>query len=126
LERARDLAGHPYRIYPLGLARLLASQGRTDEALELTLQAVEPGPVDPRLDLEPDRVKAILLQAEIHRAAGDFAQAKTSALAFLDRFNRAQSTHPSVRRAREIADEAATLAAGRVAGGRLAARSHPE
>jgi tetratricopeptide (TPR) repeat protein len=122
LERARDLAGHPYRIYPLGLARLLASQGRTDEALELTVQAVEPDPVDPRLDLEPDRVQAILLQAEIYRAAGDFAQAKSSALAFLDRFNRAQSTHPSVRRAREITDEAATLAAGRVAGGRLAAR----
>jgi tetratricopeptide (TPR) repeat protein len=121
LERARKLEGHPYRIYELGLARLLSALGRGSEALELAAGSIRPDPANPRLDLEPDRVRAVLLQAEIHRAAGDSAKARNAAMAFLDRFDRAEPAHPSVRLAREIAAETGPAVAQYDPGGRRAA-----
>ena len=70
LRKASELEGYSYRIYDLGLARLLMQKKQTDEALELVRLAVLPEKVEPRIDLEPGRVRAILLSAEIQRQAG--------------------------------------------------------
>lgn len=121
LARAQSLEGYPYRIYELGLARLMLQQGRTVEALGLAIEAVRPDPADPRIDLEPDRVRSLLLQAEIHRAAGDPAQAKAAALAFLDRFDQVESSHPAARLAMEIVAGANVATARKHAGSQTAA-----
>jgi tetratricopeptide (TPR) repeat protein len=125
LEMARELEGYAYSIYGLGLARLMFMQGRTQEALELSAESITPDPVDPRLDLEPDRVRSILLQAEIHRAAGDAAGARKSALAFLERFDQAEPTHPSIQLAMEIAGGESQVTARKEKGDRMAALSAP-
>jgi hypothetical protein len=85
------------------------------------MESIALDPANPRLDLEPDRVRAVLLQAEIHRSAGDPARARTAAMTFLDRFDRAESTHPSVQLALEIAAEGEKHAARKSKGGPIAA-----
>lgn len=110
-EKALALEGYAYAIYELGMARLMLLQGNTGGALQLSERAVEPDPADARLDLEPERVRAILLHAEIHRAAGDFAKARAAAMAFLDRFDRAEPAHPDRQLALEIAGEGSPVAA---------------
>lgn len=110
LEKALSLEGYAYAIYELGMARLLSQQGQTEKALQLSSEAIVPDPGDARIDLEPQRVRAILLRAEIHRAAGDADQARVAARAFLDRFDQAQATHPARQLALEIAGETESVA----------------
>ena len=102
LRKASELEGYPYRIYDLGLARLLMQKNQTDEALGLLRLAVLPGKVEPRIDLEPERVKAILLSAEIQRQAGASRVAAQLADEFLIRFDKAPASHPASMLAREI------------------------
>ena len=73
-----------------------------DEALELVRSAVLPEKDEPRIDLEPERVRAILLSAEIQRQAGDSRAAARLANEFLTRFNQAPFSHPDSMLAREI------------------------
>jgi len=98
--------GYAYAIYELGLARLLMRQGKPDEATALMEGALDLDFVDPRVDLELDRVRSILLRAEIQQAGGDDRAAKASAEAFLARFDQADPAHPDFLHARSIADPA--------------------
>jgi tetratricopeptide (TPR) repeat protein len=104
--KATSLGGYPYRIYELGLARVQMQAGETDIALQTIETSVAPEAADPRIDLEPDRVKAYLLSAEIHQVAGKSEAAGASAQRFLKRFDRAEPTHPMIMRAQRIAGQA--------------------
>jgi len=123
LEKATALEGYPYRLYELGLARAQMQGGDAATALQTVAGATEPDPTDPRIDLEPDRVKALLLTAEIHQAAGDTAAASASARRFLERFDRAEASHPMTLRAQQIVGEPGLATAPRKKGDRLAALS---
>ena len=102
LRKASELEGYAYRIYDLGLARLLMQKNQTAEALELVRLAVLPEKDEPRIDLEPERVRAILLSAEIQRQAGDTRAAARLANEFLARFSQAPVSHPASMLAREV------------------------
>lgn len=99
LESALALEGYAYAIYELGMAQLMDQMGQGAEALELLSGALEPDYTDARLDLEPERVRAILLRAEIQHAEGQTRDAKLTAQTFLDRFDQAEATHPARLRA---------------------------
>lgn len=126
LEKAVVLEGYAYAIYELGLARLKLRQGLTDEALALATGAVAVDPADARLDLEPDRVRSILLLAEIHHAAGDAGAAKSAASAFLTRFDKAEPTHPAVILAQDIVADANRLTARHAEAGHAAGFARPD
>jgi tetratricopeptide (TPR) repeat protein len=106
LARASDLGGYAYRIYELGLARVLTQEGKTDDALQLVRNAIIPDMVDPRIDLEPERVQALLLLAEIEQGKGNISSSGVLAKQFLTRFDRANPSHPAVMLASEILSEA--------------------
>lgn len=116
LEHARELGGYAYAIYELGLARALLQQGNTAAALALVQESTSPDLVEPRLDLEPERVRLILLSAEIQRAAGDISGAGQNAMAFLERFSQAPPTHHATMLGLEIAAEAGLVSAEKQAG----------
>jgi tetratricopeptide (TPR) repeat protein len=123
LQQATALDGYPYRLYELGLARALLQAGDPGAALQTVTGATEPDPSDPRIDLEPDRVRAVLLAAEIHQAAGDATAARAAAHRFLERFDRAEPTHPLAMRAAQIADAAESAGLQKRKGDPLAAFS---
>lgn len=124
-DKALSLEGYAYAIYELGMARLMLQSGEFQEALQLSATAIEPDPGDARLDLEPERVRAILLKAEIHRASGDAGEAGVAARAFLERFDQAAPTHPARQLALEIAGENAPLAVTDKKGRQVAALEGP-
>jgi tetratricopeptide (TPR) repeat protein len=123
LQEATALDGYPYRLYELGLARALLQAGDPGAALQTVTGATKPDPSDPRIDLEPDRVRAVLLAAEIHQAAGDATAARAAAHRFLERFDRAEPTHPLAMRAAQIADAAESAGLQKRKGDPLAAFS---
>jgi tetratricopeptide (TPR) repeat protein len=87
LARAVSLPGYQYSIYKLGLARALLAAGKPAEALDLArAAATERDPGDLRLDLELDRSRAILLEAEILAAMGKASEAAARAREFLRRW----------------------------------------
>lgn len=122
LRKATELDGYAYRIYELGLARLLMQKNQTAEALEMVQSAVRPENVETRIDLEPGRVMAILLSAEIQRQAGVSRVAAELATDFLTRFDKAPASHPASMLAREIiADNGFVQAPGEKKGDSFAA-----
>lgn len=123
LVEANTLDGYAYRLYELGLARLQLQAGEAEPALETVQASIEPRAADPRIDLEPDRVRALLLTAEIQHAAGHAAAAQASAQHFLERFDRATTTHPLKLRAQQIAGDPSLALAPRRKGDQLAAFS---
>lgn len=106
LTKATELGGYSYRIYELDHARVLMLTDQADSAFEITRAAAIPNHVDPRIDLEPDRVQAILLQAEINRHSGDLQAAGLLARQFLSRFDQASASHPAAMMAMAIVSEA--------------------
>jgi len=120
LQRAHELEGYPYRLYELGLARQMSMQNEPMEALELIDSATEADPAEPRIDLEPDRVRALLLKAEIYLAAGHADKARDAANAFLEIFSEAPPTHPAISLAQNIADGTLPLSAWNADGGHVA------
>ncbi|HXV76672.1 MAG TPA: protein kinase [Candidatus Polarisedimenticolaceae bacterium] len=103
-RRAVALEGHAYASYELGLARALRAADRHEEAVKLAAAAAAaPDPVEPRLDLELDRVRALLVEAEIRDEMNDRSAARRLARAFLERFAAAPGDHPDVVRARALA-----------------------
>jgi len=122
LARATQLEGYAYRVYELSLARLLMQQNQADAALEMVRAAVQPDKVEPRIDFEPERVRAMLVMAEIQRSAGNLPAAGSLAQQFLSRFDQAAPSHPAAMLALEIVSEAglARLRADKK-GGQLAA-----
>lgn len=106
LQTALDLGGYRYRIYELGKARQRILAGKPSDALAILDSATAPDPADARIDLEPDRVRALLLKAEAAMAEGDAAAAAHWARAFIGRFDRAEPSHPDMMKALDLAGEA--------------------
>jgi tetratricopeptide (TPR) repeat protein len=95
LSRAVTLEGGEYSIYRLGLARAYLAAKRLPEALAAAKQSA--GPLDlvkPELELELDRVRAILVQAEVQLAMNRPAEAAASARRFMEIWSRADGGLP--------------------------------
>ncbi|MEX0706957.1 MAG: tetratricopeptide repeat protein [Woeseia sp.] len=106
LRRAVDAPGYQYAIYRVGLAQCLYAAGENEAAALMAAEAArERDAGDPRLDLELDRARALLLHAEILAGLGRSQQARKPAREFLDRWRDA----PADRRERLRAE--AVLAA---------------
>lgn len=106
LTRVLAMPGYQYSIYKLGTARALMQERKLPEALEMArAAAIERDPGDIRLDLELDRSRALLLEADILAAMGDNAAATARAREFLRRWkaadpgqrDRARAEHLVVR-----------------------------
>jgi tetratricopeptide (TPR) repeat protein/predicted Ser/Thr protein kinase len=92
LSRAVAMEGTEYSIYRLGLARAYLAAKRLPEALAAAKQSAGPlDLVDPKLELELDRVRAVLVQAEINLAMSRKSEAAASTKQFLDIWHRADS-----------------------------------
>jgi tetratricopeptide (TPR) repeat protein len=103
LSRAVTLEGMEYSIYRLGLARAYLAAKRFPEALTAARQSAEAlDPVEPQLELELDRVRSLLIQAEIQLAMSRNAEAKETAGKFLDIWRRADSGLPDLSAAERI------------------------
>jgi hypothetical protein len=104
LARAVALPGYQYSIYNLGLARALLAAGKPAQALKLARAAAsERDAGDLRLDLELDRSRAILLEAEILKQLGQPAGAKERAREFLRRWQGAEPGQSDRLRAERLA-----------------------
>jgi class 3 adenylate cyclase/tetratricopeptide (TPR) repeat protein/TolB-like protein len=103
LRRAVALPGYQYSIYKLGLARALLAGGKPAEALKLARAAAsERDPGDLRLDLELDRSRAILLEAEALERLRQPAGAKERAREFLRRWRGAAPGQQDRLRAEQL------------------------
>ncbi len=101
--RVATMPGYQYTVYKLGHARALLAAGRPTEALELARAAATERDVgDIRLDLELDRSRALLLEAEILAALGQKSAATARARAFLQRWGNADPGHRDRARAERI------------------------
>ena len=93
LSRAVTLEGPEYAIYRLGMARAYIKAKRYPEALTAAKQCAGPlDPVEPRLDLEIDRIRALLIQAEVQLAMSQNSEAAESARQFLRVWGKADIT----------------------------------
>lgn len=112
LRRVDALPGYQYALYKLGLARAVHALGDGAEALELARAAVAErgsGDIrldDMRLDLELDRSRALLLEAEILAALGKQDLASDRAGVFLRRWRADEAGRPERVRAQLIATKA--------------------
>jgi len=120
LTLAVALEGYEYGVYRLGLARAYLADGRLDEAMAAARQAAgDRHLAAPRLDLELDRTRALLLLARIQAAMGRPTRAAELARDFLTRWADADPGHPDLGHpdlaaARALAAaEPATTGAGR-------------
>ena len=103
LARAVTLPGYQYSIYNLGLARALLAAGKPAQALKLARAAAsERDAGDLRLDLELDRSRAILLEAEILEQLGQPDGAKARAREFLRRWQGAEPQQQDRLRAERL------------------------
>jgi class 3 adenylate cyclase/tetratricopeptide (TPR) repeat protein len=104
LAQAVALPGYQYSIYTLGLARALLASGKPAEALKLArAAATERDPGDLRLDLELDRSRAVLLEAEILARLGQSSEATARAQAFLRRWHGTEGGQEDRLRAERLA-----------------------
>ena len=104
LERVVAMPGYQYAIYKLGLAQALFAAGRSAEALVIArAAAAERDPTEIRLDLEPDRSRALLLESEILATLGRKPAAAARARNFLQRWSKADAGHRDLARAARIA-----------------------
>ena len=81
---------------------MLIERGAYEEALEWLDEQLRPSPLDPRIDLEPHRMEALIRSADALIMQGRDAEARARAEQFLQRRDRAVDTDPDVVRAREI------------------------
>ena len=108
LQRVSSLPGYRYASYELGLARAVFAQGDPEKALTLahavsTERASDLVLGEMRFDLEADRTRAMLLEAEILDALNQRAAARRRALEFLQRWRNAEPGHPDRVRAERLA-----------------------
>ncbi len=95
--------GYEYAIYRLELAEAYLAAGRYPEAMAAARQTSEPSdPSDPRLDLELDRVRAVLLLAEINAAIDRPDKAAARAGEFLALWREADAGLPDVAAAKKL------------------------
>jgi tetratricopeptide (TPR) repeat protein/TolB-like protein len=103
LTRAVTLSGYEYGIYGLDLGRAYLAAGKLPEALAAARQAAAPlNPAEPRLDLELDRARALILLARIHARMGRTAESAGGARAFLELWAQADPGLPDVGEARKL------------------------
>lgn len=108
LGRAVSLEGHQYALYRLGLAQAALAAGDREQALlHARAAAVEREGADIRLDLEPERLRARLLEAQILAASGDASRAAALARPILVRLQGAPPAHPERRLAAQLANAVA-------------------
>ena len=106
LSKAVSLSGYEYAIYRRGLAEAYLAAGKLQEALSAARQAAEPlDPVDPRLDLELDRTRALLTVAGVQKAMGRDAEATVLARQFQQLWADADAGLADLDRARRLAGE---------------------
>jgi tetratricopeptide (TPR) repeat protein len=104
LSRAVALSGYEYGIYRLGLARAYLAGAQLPEAMAAARQAAAPlDPVDPRLDLELDRRRALLLLAETQKAMRRPAEAAAAARQLLALWGHADPGWPEAAQTRRLA-----------------------
>jgi serine/threonine-protein kinase len=107
LSRAVSLSGYEYAIYRLGLAEAHRASGALAEALANAKQARAPlDPQAPRLDLEVDRVRALLEEARVLEAMGRGNDASAAATRFLEAWARADPGLEEVAEAKRLASPA--------------------
>lgn len=107
LTRVLGLPGYQYAIYKLGLARALMAEGKLAEALAMARAAATERDVgDIRLDLELDRSRALLLEADILAAQGQNSASIARARDFLRRWRSTEPGQPDRVRAERIAGSA--------------------
>lgn len=102
LQAAVSAEGYRYAIYELGLAQALATKGHDQAALEQVAIAIgsrDPG--EPPFDLELDRVRARVLEAELTARTGDLQAARQLATTVLSRWQ-GDPAHPIVAPARSL------------------------
>lgn len=105
LESAVALPGYQYSNYKLGLARALLATGRFRDALAAARAAASERDInDIRLDLEIDRARAVLLEAEILDAMGDRSAARKRARAFLELWHASDPGQADRVRAEQLAN----------------------
>ncbi len=104
LTRAVTLEGYEYALYRLGLARAYLAAGRLREAMAASRQASRD--VDlarPRLDLELDRIRALLVLARVQEAFGRREEAAAGAREVLGRWADADPGLPELAETRRLA-----------------------
>ena len=105
LTRAVTPEGYEYAVYRLGLARAYLAAERLREAMAASRQAArEIDLVRPRLDLELDRVRALLVLARAQEAMGRPSEAAAHAQEFLRRWAHADPGLPDVAEAHRLAN----------------------
>lgn len=107
-----QMPGYQYAIYGLGQARAYLAAGRAADALPIARAAAawrEPG--DARLDLELDRMHALLLEAEILAAMRQPAAAAACARAFLGHWVTKDPSQADRLRAEKLAGRALSVGA---------------
>jgi len=103
LSPALSLAGYDYAIYRLAQARAYLQSGDLPAAFAAARQATSPlDPVEPRLDLELDRIRGLLLLAEIQSQMEKPAEAAHLARQFLAIWTDADPNLPDVLKARRL------------------------
>jgi class 3 adenylate cyclase/tetratricopeptide (TPR) repeat protein/TolB-like protein len=108
LQRAVSLPGYRYAMYELGLARAVFAQGDREKALTLAHAAATERGEDllldeMRFDLELDRARAMLLEAEILAALDRQAEARRRAGEFLKRWKNSDARQADRVRAEGLA-----------------------
>jgi tetratricopeptide (TPR) repeat protein len=104
LSRAVSLQGNEYVSYRLWLARAYLAAGNLPGALAAAHEAERaPESLKPRLDLELDRVRALLVLARAQKAMGYPAEASALARRFLDRWQGADPGLSDIELARRLA-----------------------
>jgi tetratricopeptide (TPR) repeat protein len=102
--RSLSLSGYEYSIYRVALGRAYLAPGRLPEALAAARQAAAPlDPVDPRLDLALDRLRAELLLAQVQARLGQTADASASAKRLTEIWRDAPAAFADLAEARRLA-----------------------
>jgi eukaryotic-like serine/threonine-protein kinase len=105
LTAAISLVGYDYAIYRLALAETQLKNGDVLAAFTTARQATaSPDPVEPRLDLELDRVRGLLVLSQIRKAMNKQAEAASHARQFLEVWARADPRLPELAVARALAE----------------------
>jgi tetratricopeptide (TPR) repeat protein len=106
LSPALSLAGYDYGLYRLAQARAYLASGDLPAAFAAARQATSPlDPVEPRLDLDLDRVRGQLLLAEIQNAMGKPSEAARHAQQFLEIWPKADPGLMDTAKARSLAGD---------------------
>lgn len=94
LRAATAAEGYRYDIYEVALAEALLQLDLAEEAAEALEAGVAPDLLEPRLDLEPTRVHALLVESRIRDALGAEREAAALVQRFRERFRAGPPGHP--------------------------------